>query len=402
MSAPAAMKAVSHREALSKTVRLLTRDGIDVQFRGHQPMVQTKGNKAFRLILPELNDSASPELLEAIQGFLDHEVGHIFYTPFARATKAGTVDRKAPALINIVEDIRLEKLLPRDLPGTRENLERMYDRFIPMMIHPSTESMVKTGDPSKMFAGVMVPAMRALAGQKAFQVYMDANGYWPHFMPLLAKMPDLARRLKAMETFNDVEDIVTDILAALAPPKPAEPEKEPDRAPPPPPPPAPGQGGDDDGDDDGKGDDEEPGDDGDNADGDDADGGDETDEDGGEGHGNGSGTDDGEGDEDDTDCSGDGDEDGGNDDRGATEPAEDGDKDLDKERSSPQGKDKLSITDALKQLDPTQRKALFMYKQRKQSVSEIATDMHKTEDEVLDLLRNARRKLGEIMKGTRA
>lgn len=399
MSAPAALKAVSHREALSKTVRLLTRDGIDVQFRGHQPMVQTKGNKAFRLILPELNDTASPELLDAIQGFLDHEVGHIFFTPFARATKAGTVDKKAPALINIVEDIRLEKLLPRELPGTKENLERMYDRFIPMMIHPATSAMVATGNPSKAFAGVMVPAMRALAGQKAFQEYMDANGYWPHFMPLLSKMPDLARRLRAMEKFDDVEDIVNDIIEALAPPPAPEPEPENEKPEPKAPPQKPQDDDqDDDGGDDAQGDDDAPDGPENDPDGDDSDEegepGDDSDEEGGEGHGDGSGTDDEEGTDDDTDCSG-GEEDDGTDDEG-------GDDNASQEKPAPNGKDKLSITDALKQLEPTQRKALFMYKQSKKTVSEIATELQSNEDVVLDLLRNARRRLGELMKGSRA
>lgn len=443
MSAPAALKAVSHRDSLAKTVRLLTRDGIDVQFRGHQPHVATKGNKAIRLVLPELNDSASPELIEAIHGYLDHEVGHIFYTPFARATKAGTVDPKAPALINIVEDIRLEKLLPRGndkvqaMPGTKENLERMYERFIPTMVHPATEKMVATGNPSKMFAGVMVPALRALAGQKAFQEYMDANSYWPHFMPLLSKMPDLSRRLKAMETFDDVEAIVLDILEALKPPAPEKKDEPEDDATPPQMPQDSDCSGDGDNDsqddddasdgadsgaDDDDSDDEgEPGDDGDAGDSDDADddgeaGGDD-DEDGGEGHGDGDGTDDGEGDEDDTDCSGDSDEEGGDDDgpsshNQADEPNFDdakpkgGDEDKgetdDKAAPGADGKSNRSFTDAMKELDPAQRRALFMYKNRKQSVAQIANDMNKTEDEVLNLLRNGRRRLGELMKGARA
>lgn len=445
MSAPAALKAVSHRDSLAKTVRLLTRDGIDVQFRGHQPHVATKGNKAIRLVLPELNDSASPELLDAIQGYLDHEVGHIFYTPFARATKAGNVDPKAPALINIVEDIRLEKLLPRGndkvraMPGTKENLERMYEKFIPNMIHPATSQMVATGNPSKMFAGVMVPALRALAGQKAFQEYMDANSYWPHFMPLLQKMPDLARRLKAMETFDDVEAIVTDILEALKPPKPEPKEKPGAKAPPQKPQESDcsGDGDNDSQDDDDASDGADSGPDGDDSDdagdsssgddsdddaegdaGDQPDDGDEGDDEvnagGGEGHGDGSGTNDEEGDDDDGSCSGDGDEDGddtaddkgdGSTDRGGDEDGE-GDSEPTGEKDESDkpvrgGKDNVSITDALKQLDPTERKALFMYKQRKQSVADIATAMQKSEDEVLDLLRNARRRLGEIMKGAR-
>ncbi len=117
-----ALKAHSLRETLAKTVRLLIKDGIDVRFRGHQPYVASKGDKAVMLVLPELNDNASPELLSAIQGYLDHEVGHILYTPFEQQTKFAGTCYKRKTMLNIIEDIRLEKLLPRDLPGTKVDL----------------------------------------------------------------------------------------------------------------------------------------------------------------------------------------------------------------------------------------------------------------------------------------
>jgi DNA-directed RNA polymerase specialized sigma24 family protein len=62
----------------------------------------------------------------------------------------------------------------------------------------------------------------------------------------------------------------------------------------------------------------------------------------------------------------------------------------------------MTTTEALKQLEPTQRKALFMYKKERKTVAQIAQEMSATEDVVLDLLRNARRHFGEIMKGARA
>ncbi|SFJ50029.1 Sigma-70, region 4 [Sphingomonas sp. NFR04] len=429
MSAPGALKAVSHRDSLAKTVRLLTRDGIAVQFRGHQPYVATKGNKALKLVLPELNDNASDELLAAIHGYLDHEVGHIFYTPFARATKAGRT-AKAAALINIVEDIRLEKLLPRDLPGTKENLERMYEQFIPTMIHPAIEKALASGDAGQALGGVMVAAMRALAGQKAFQEHMDAHKLWPHFMPLLSRLPDLSRRLKAMETFDDVEEIVEAMLEAMKPPKrepkpEPEPEKGEEKAPPPPAPSSPDPADEDADDTSDDTSDEDADDTPDAEDASDDQGQNESAEDEGdaEGHGDGEGQSDGEDGDDADSCAGTGGDDegdgssddhgegeSGEDDRDAADDdsevsageADDGDADDQDEGDRPgSGKSGLSITDALKQLDPTERKALFLYKQRKMSVSEISKEMSKSESEVSGMLRNARRRLGQLMKGSR-
>lgn len=429
MSRPVkALQALSLRDSLAKTVRLLTRQGIEVQFRGHQPFVKSRGNKATVLVLPELNDNASPDLIEAIQGYLDHEVGHIFYTPFARAAKGAAKSRIKAQLLNIVEDIRLEKLLPRDLPGTKENLERMYEKFIPTMCDKPVKEAIATGNPSTAFCGTIVVAMRALSGQKAFQTYMDDNKLWPHFMPLLQKMPNLSRRLREMETFDDVESLVDDVIEAMTPPPPPppplapEPEEEEQKAPPQQSQPQLPDDEEDESEPD-QGDDGDRDDDADPQDGDEGDDGEESDESGGEGHGDGEGTDDGEEGEEPGKCKGDKGQDegepdgpGGSDiegdddtppppaDQGDDEGDEDGNSDADsdtEEDGEPGGRRKgaSSITDALKQLDPTSRKALYLYKQRHQTLDQIAAELSVTEDEVADLLREARRKLVDIMKG---
>ena len=388
--APPKIKANSLRDSLAKTVRLLTSSGIDVQFRGHQPMVLSKGNKAVRLVLPEINDDASKPLLEAIQGYLDHEVGHIFYTPFARAARIGATHPKAGALANIIEDIRLEKLLPRDLPGTRENLERMYEKFIPTMIDPAVQENIATGDPGKCFTAVLVPGMRALSGQKAFQAYMDVNNYWQHLRPLIVKMPLLAARLRSLETFDDVESLVEDMIAAMAPPPPP-PRQEAQESQ------HPEDERDDEKDDDAPANPQ--------FDEDDNEEGDDDEEGGGEGHGDGSGTDDEEGDDDDRSCSGDGDEGGDDsgDDSGDTDDVGIGtikpDSTDEASKQPGSGTSNVSLTDALKQLDPKQRRALFMYKNRNATVDAIATDLDVDANTAVDLLRNGRRRLREIMKG---
>lgn len=429
----AKLRAVSFKDSLRKTVIMLAGEGVNVQFRGFQPRVEVRGGKVIRMVLPEVGDEPSEILVQAMHGFLDHELGHMLVTPFTRAVNFANGNRHVGVLANIVEDIRLEKLVPRQLPGMKHNLERMYQFFIPQMIAPSCAEAVATGNPSRQFFGVIVPALRGLAGQKDFQKFMDDMDYWKHFAPLLKRMPKLSRRLRDMETFADVEGIVTDILAELEQMMPKDdlqnaqqaptdmdqdeedddpqssmqqspPQGEPDS-----------EDGDENGDDQtGDADDGEPGDDeGDSGqpgdeDGDEGDGEPGTDgepsEDGdegepsdkddkGTGHGKGDGYDDGEGDEDDDECSGDEGEDG--DHRGG-----DGDsKDDGDSKSGDGGKNNVSITDALKQLEPTQRRAMFMYKRRKLSVSEIANQTQSTEEQVKDLLVAARRRLKEIMNG---
>lgn len=398
MTAPKALKAHSLRDSLAKTVRLLTKQGVEVQFRGVQPHVQAKGDKVIRLVLPEINDSAPKEVIEAIQGFLDHEVGHIFYTPFGKYEKFVGRNPILMALSNIIEDIRLEKLMPRDLPGTKENLERMYDGVMDTFFGPSAIGANEPGvAPNEAFSRVMVCALRALAGQKAFQKFMDANNLWPHFQPLLKRMPDLSKRLREMETFTDVTALVEDILASL------DPELQPKAPPPPPPspddkedaPPQPkekkGKDESDTSDDDDSSEGGEPSDDTSS----DEESGDDSDDDAASSSGPEGDEPEPGGQDDDDDADGDG---GDTDDGGGNIPA-DNDIEGSPKSSAEDGKQNRTLRDALALLEPTQRRALFLLKKKKQTVEQIATDLNKTEDETIELLSKARRRLRDLLNG---
>jgi DNA-directed RNA polymerase specialized sigma24 family protein len=144
------------------------------------------------------------------------------------------------------------------------------------------------------------------------------------------------------------------------------------------------------------------GDDGDQDDSD-QDGGDKTDDEddgaddkGGEGHGDGEGTDDGNPDDEEEGPS-----------SGAAEEEESGDDNgtsLDTGQSEGledpgAGRTNKTLVDALKMLEANQRRALFLYKKRKQTVPEIAAEMNITEDQTRDLLRDGRRRLNEILNG---
>lgn len=402
-----ALKRFSVRDSLAKTVRLMTKQGVPVQFRGSRAYVAVEDGKVVRMNLPEINDDASERLLASLHGYLDHECAHIFYTPFSEAAEfAKPYGASMHRLQNIIEDIRIERLIPRDLPGTKENLGRLYERIIPEIFAPAAKRSTAPGSsPTQALAGVMIPGLRALAGDKAFKQFMDANNYWPFMAPILKKIPDLARLLRGMETFAHVQEICIKIHAALTPPAPDE-QSALDAV--------------DDG--------HEPQDvDQQDAanDADDGEGSDETSE-GGEGSdADGEGDDDGEGADDDSSCGGDepsdesgtGDADGddteesGDDgeDSDDTDTGSDEDGDHEGEDGAPldpentgksgSGKANVSITDALKQLEPTQRRAIFLYKKKSKSIAEIASELAIDETETREVLRTGRRRLMDIMVG---
>ena len=406
------MKPNSLRDSLALTVRLLTQQGIKVHFRGHTPhVISNPDGDAEALVLPELSDSTPPEVIEALHGFLDHEVGHVLYTPFKRSLEYSKGRRDRAAMANIVEDVRLEKLLPRDLPGARNNLERMYESVMESYFGGAKKAH-DTDKVGEQVCAVMVTAIRAYAGQKAFAKFMDDNDLWKFFDPVLSRVPDLPERLKRMETYREVEVISNLIIAALENDKDAmkeiennqkmlEEEVQ--------------QGGDadqqqeesdeyaddidpdwdDDGDASGDSDDADDSDDGDGQESDDAgDSGDDADD-----QSNGEGDDDeedgvpsGESDDaesgDDSDqSSGDGSDDGGSD--TDTDEAGDGDGD-----GQP-----VSLRDALDSLDPACRRALFLQKRKGKSMSQIASDLDVSESEARNLVKQARSKLHERMSG---
>lgn len=416
------MQAQSRKEALARTVRLLTRNQIAVSFRGNTPYVAAnpRTGKAERLNLPEIPDEASPLLVDALQGYLDHEVGHVFYTPFSRHQK----DPMDAALANLLEDIRLEKLLPRDLPGTRDNLERMYVNWIPLLVLPGIKAAVEAGDPERIISVILMPTMRALAGQATFQQLMDSENLWPRIKVLTDRLPGFDVELQAMETYDDVLAAVAKLKKAMdrpkqpmIPPPPAscpDPKDESETSP------SPSSDGDDDDagaeggaqseeNDDGEGTSDSAGDDGDNdedgdpdGDGSEGDAGDDgdassgDDDDGadtGEADGEDAGDDPaerGDGDDQSDDSSSDG---RGDRDERAGEGDEDGDGDAGED-----GKRNVTMTEALRRLDPTLRRALFLHKKKNRSIEAIAQEMQTSNDDVKQMLREARRGLAEIMR----
>lgn len=78
------------------------------------------------IYLPTLPDDAPDELLEAIQGYLDHETAHILFTDFD-ATKGMNLSPEQFSCINAVEDVRIENQIGNIFPGSPYNLSKAHE-----------------------------------------------------------------------------------------------------------------------------------------------------------------------------------------------------------------------------------------------------------------------------------
>ncbi len=159
------------RQKVVKLVQLLADRGITVTQRGSRAYVESdhKG-RPLRLNLPNIPDNASRDLIEAIEGFLDHEVAHLLFTDFDAVTAAHKINKGVGQLHNIVEDTFIERKMREKFPGSDHNLTKVANFYL---IQKGEEALAKAEHPRQFLGILLVPAARAWAGQKVFQDWMS-------------------------------------------------------------------------------------------------------------------------------------------------------------------------------------------------------------------------------------
>lgn len=242
------------KEVIKKLVPMLGKRGLRVTQVGTQAyVIHNKRGEPEVVNIPNLPDDADRELILAIQGFIDHEVGHVLHTDAAArfaSRKDGTANaegrgitaeqaaKRLDNLHNIIEDPFVERKMREMFPGSAYNLDNLFKLFIERMTLPALKEAEAKNDTMKKFQILLVPAMRAIAGQQFFQKFMDDNKHWDY--PLIKALmdqitPDLAKRIANPKNSWDTLSAATDIFCILHPKLP----------PAPPPPPAPPQDPDD-------------------------------------------------------------------------------------------------------------------------------------------------------------
>ena len=104
---------------MEKIARMLSEKwGVKVIFRANE--CKTDGKTVW---LPVIPDDASGEFLAAIQGFLDHEVGHIVYSQFTTLKKIGG-RKKLFLLTDAIEDVRVEENMGAWWRGCQVNIDK--------------------------------------------------------------------------------------------------------------------------------------------------------------------------------------------------------------------------------------------------------------------------------------
>ena len=207
------------REATVRIVKMLAEKEVKVTQRGARAFVEySHTGRPLRVNIPYIPDDASDELLDAIQGFMDHEVAHILFTDYrvlAAAKKAGVA-----RLHNIVEDSFIERKMAQAFAGSGLNLRNVGQFFL------KTYTDKELAEKPELAEGLLfVPAVRAWAGQTVFIDYMADK--WHLMEKVTAALGDAVKEVPNCATSQDCLDLTLKFRDLLEAAKPKHPKPEP-------------------------------------------------------------------------------------------------------------------------------------------------------------------------------
>lgn len=204
-------RVVVMREAVTKIVPMLSERKVRVTQRGTRAYVEydERTGTPKCVNVPYIPDDATDELLDAIQGFIDHEVGHCLFTDvevLREARKLGVA-----GMHNLVEDPFVEKRMAHRFTGSAHNLASTGKFFLREFIDKAIEQ-----NPENAAASLIVPLVRAWAGQTVFQEYMKDHWHRPEVKQLVADLgPDMPALIERCGSSKDCLNVAIEMKKRL-------------------------------------------------------------------------------------------------------------------------------------------------------------------------------------------
>lgn len=207
------------RDTIATITQILANRDIPVIQQGLKAYVEYNPNgEAIKVCLPHLPDTATDELILSVQGFLDHEVGHLLFTTNSEILKIAH-DPELMEMHNIIEDPFVERMMKARFPGSSENLNQLYAFFINKIVEKNFKNLKESGelDPFKFF-GVLTPCIsRAWSGVDQFSEYMKDK--WELVKPITNKIekyyPTIVADVRSSKTTAQNIVIARKILEAI-------------------------------------------------------------------------------------------------------------------------------------------------------------------------------------------
>ncbi|WP_350654277.1 VWA domain-containing protein [Pseudoalteromonas sp. D48-MNA-CIBAN-0056] len=177
--------------------------------------VLIQGQDAFtdgeRIVIPTANPD-DPHYQQIAWGYLAHEAAHIRHTNFDMVKKASSKPIRK-ALLNIIEDVRIENELAKDYPGTRRSISQVIEYMV------DTQQMCVPEQPepaSNLQAWLLCRLRCHFLGQKALTpLYQAVDERVRQLFPAAA-MSRLSAMLTAVPSLGSTGEVLKLVDAIVA------------------------------------------------------------------------------------------------------------------------------------------------------------------------------------------
>ncbi|EOE6381874.1 VWA domain-containing protein [Vibrio cholerae] len=177
--------------------------------------VLIQGQDAFtdgeRIVIPTANPD-DPHYQQIAWGYLAHEAAHIRHTNFEMVQKASSKPIRK-ALLNIIEDVRIENELAKDYPGTRRSISQVIEYMV------DTQQMCVPEQPepaSNLQAWLLFRLRCHFLGQKALTPLYQAVGERVRQLFPAAAMSRLSAMLTAVPSLGSTGEVLKLVDAIVA------------------------------------------------------------------------------------------------------------------------------------------------------------------------------------------
>ena len=177
--------------------------------------VLIQGQDAFtdgeRIVIPTANPD-DPHYQQIAWGYLAHEAAHIRHTNFDMVQKASSKPIRK-ALLNIIEDVRIENELAKDYPGTRRSISQVIE----YMVDTQQMSVPEQLDPASNLQAWLLFRLRChFLGQKALTpLYQAVDERVRQLFPAAA-MSRLSAMLTAVPSLVSTGEVLKLVDAIVA------------------------------------------------------------------------------------------------------------------------------------------------------------------------------------------
>lgn len=179
------------RAKIDRLIPMLTEKQVTVTQRGAVPytVFDPETNRPTSINIPKVPDEAGDMLLGAVEGYIDHEVGHVL---FSDGVVLNGIDDNASLKVmhNIVEDTYIERKMAEKFTGSASNLSRLADLYGQSAIQPLLRSRKR--DREAIDRAFLIPAIMAWSGCPWSVDFMKDK--WEYIPEMVATVAEYAKR----------------------------------------------------------------------------------------------------------------------------------------------------------------------------------------------------------------